>query len=385
MKVLITTPNFPPFNSGLGNAVKEQATTLSCLGYDVVVATSGKTRSMWEDHYSGFRIEKFKVSGSGSLINPLRGDVLSYRKFLVESNFDMVLMNAWQTWSTDICFKYLKDIPGKKVLYSHCLSTNIFFFEKPLKSLARYLLYRPYFFRIKSLLKKLDALIALAPDGCDSRFEDVRIATSLDIPIYVVPNMLSDDAVQCLNSSMPGIGCRKQIISVGAYIWQKGHDFVLRVYAMSSAKNIIPLKIFGQNFTSYTGKLKILAAKLGIQDHFLYFYEGVSGKDLLEEYKKSLAFVCGSRTECQPLVILDAMATGTPFVSRSTGCIDSLAGGYAVASEKLAVASLNRLLEDKMEWCNQSADGVASVQACHQPEIVGEKLASVLNNICNGS
>lgn len=381
MKILITTPTFPPFNSGLGNAVKRQAKALSSLGLDVVVATSGISRGVRMDNSSRFRVEEFNVSGADSLINPLRGDVLSYKKFLVESDFDLVLMNGWQTWSTDICFKNLGDIPGKKVLYSHCLSTNVFFGEQPLKSLARYLLWRPYFFRLKYFLKKLDALIALAPGGCDSRFEDVRIATGLGIPIYVVPNVLSDDAVQGLKVPSPGIEYRKQILSVGAYDWQKGHDFVLRVYAMSSAKNLIPLKIFGQKFTSYTEKLKTQAAELGIQDRFLHFYEGISGKALLEEYRKSLAFIYGSRTECQPLVILDAMASGTPFVSRSTGCIASLAGGYAVASEKLAAASLDRLLDDKMEWCNQSVAGIATVRACHQPEAVGRELASVLYNI----
>lgn len=384
-KILITTPTYPPFNTGLGNAAQRQAAVLVANGFSVVVATSGERRGQRQDEDTGVLVEEFDVKGADSWLNPICGDAASYVSFLVESDFDIVLMNAWQTWSTDICFKYWGDIPGKKVLYSHCLSTNLFFREEPLKSLVRYLLWRPYFFRVKNFLKKLDGLIVLAPEGCDSRFDDVRIATGLGIPIYVVPNALSDDAVQYLDVPLPGIECRNQILSVGSYDWQKGHDFVLRTYAMSSAKNLIPLKIFGQKFTSYTDKLKNQATQLGIQEHFLHFYEGVSGKDLLEEYRKSLAFVYGSRTECQPLVILDAMASGTPFVSRATGCIASLPGGYAVASEKLAAANLDRLLGDKMEWCNQSAACVEAVRASHQPESVGEELAAVLYNILNGS
>lgn len=380
MKVLITTPTFPPYNSGLGNAAMRQAQALISLGVEVVVATGGASRNTREDG-NGWRVEEFNVSGSDSLVNPIRGNAGSYRDFLLGSKFDVILMNAWQTWSTDLCLRHLADIPGKKILYSHCLSTNVVFWDRPFKSLARYLLWRPYFFRLKGVLRQLDALIALAPTGCDTRFEDVKMARALGVPIFVVPNAISEEAMRSLEGGLLSREHRNQIMSVGSYDWLKGHDFVLRTYAMSAAKNAIALKFFGQEFTPYVEKLKRLAVELGIADQFLSFHEGVSGNELLEEYKKSLAFVFGSRTECQPLVLLDAMATGTPFVSRSSGCIDSLPGGFAAFNEKLAAASLDRLLSDTKDWAAYSAAGIAAVRERHYPEAAGRKLGNVFTEI----
>lgn len=382
LKILITTPSFPPHNSGLGNAVYQQVKMLSSFGNVVVVATAGNKRYIRFDSFLNVRIEEFNVMGADSLINPLQGDVDSYKKFLLESDFDLIIMNAWQTWSTDICFKYLNEISGKKILYSHCVSTNAFFSEQPFKSLLRYLLWRPYFFKIKSILKKLDALICLASEGSDSRFDDVRMAYKLEMPLYIVPNTVSDNTGY--NDPLP-IESRNQIISVGSYDWQKGHDFVLRAYALSVAKNVIPLKIFGQEFTPYTIKLKEEAVKLGIEDDFLSFYEGVAGIDLLKEYGKSLAFIYGSRTECQPLVILDAMASGTPFISRSTGCIDSLPGGISVINEEIAAISLDNIIENEGVWKIFHADGLIAARTNYTYETVCERFNSAISDICNDS
>ena len=382
LKILITTPSFPPFNSGLGNAVYQQVKMLSSFRNEVVVATAGNKRNIRFDNSLNVRIEEFNVMGADSLINPLQGDVDSYKKFLLESDFDLIIMNAWQTWSTDICFKYLNEIPGKKVLYSHCVSTNAFFSEQPFKSLLRYLLWRPYFFKIKSILKKLDVFICLASEGADSRFDDVKMAYKLEIPLYIIPNTASNNT--SYNDPLP-IESRNQIISVGSYDWQKGHGFVLRTYALSIAKNVIPLKIFGQEFTPYTIKLKEEAVKLGIEDDFLSFYEGVAGVDLLKEYSKSLAFIYGSRTECQPLVILDAMASGTPFISRSTGCIDSLPGGIAVINEEIAAISLDNIIENEGVWKTFHADGLIAARTNYTYETVCERFNSAISDICNDS
>lgn len=155
---------------------------------------------------------------------------------------------------------------------------------------------------------------------------------------------------------------------------------MLKTYAKSAAKNIIPLKIFGQKFTTYTEKLKVLAKKLGILDNFLSFHEGVSGARLRNEYRRSRVFLYGSHTECQPLVLLDAMAAGTPFISRASGCIDSMMGGVAVHDENEAAAQLNILLDDTSRWQLQSKAGLAGIRP-HLKGEVGQTWASVLKHI----
>lgn len=375
--MLITVPSFPPFNSGLGNAVLRQAQLLDERGCRVVVATAGKCRSTRE--IGGILVEEFQVAGAKYLASPIRGDVEGYLAFLRSEPIDVLLMNAWQTWSTDTCFDHLDSLPGKKVLLSHGLSTNIFLPATPFRSIARYLLWRPYAFRLANILKRLDALITLAEDGCDSRFDDLRLARSLGVPVRVVPNALPEYAVMGLSQFIPHKE-RSGLISVGSYDWLKGHDFVLRVYAKSIAKNRIPIRFFGQTFTKTTEYLKQLAKRLGIAEQFVNFNEGVSGDALFEYYRHSLVFLSGSHTECQPLTVLDAMAAGTPFVARATGCINILPGGLAVDGATEAARALNRILEPEL-WHVYSAAGLNAANERFHPIRVGDKLAMVLRQI----
>lgn len=378
LRVLITVPTFPPFNSGLGNAVLRQAQLLTERGFQVVVATEGSCRNTCELG-DGIRVEYFQIKGANFLANPIRGDVTGYLNFLRSESFDVLLMNAWQTWSTDICLDHLEALPGKKVLLSHGLATNIFLTPTPLRSTARYLLWRPYALRLRSILQRLDALIALAQDGCDSRFDDVRLARSLGIPVHVVPNALPDYAVAKLGQSVSNAD-RNGLISVGSYDWFKGHDFVLQAYAKSSAMNRLPLRFFGQTFNATTDHLRRLASRLGVGDQFVEFNAGISGGALFECYRKSLVFLGGSHTECQPLTILDAMAAGTPFVARATGCINILPGGQAVANVAEAAQALDRVLTTEL-WQTYSAAGLKAASEDYHPSCVGAGLELTLKNI----
>jgi len=123
--------------------------------------------------------EEFAVRGSDSLLQPLRGDVAGYLNFLRTSEFDVVLLNAWQTWSTDVVLKNLSSIPGRKYLYSNCVSTNLILKKQPVRSALRYLAWRPYWMRMPGRMRRLDGLIFVAGQGCDSRFDDLRLAQKL--------------------------------------------------------------------------------------------------------------------------------------------------------------------------------------------------------------
>ncbi len=382
MRVLITVPTFPPFNSGLGNAVLRQAQLLTARGWQVVVTTEGACRSTCE-HDDGIRVERFQVKGANFLANPIRGDVNGYLKFLRSEPFDVLMMNAWQTWSTDICLDHLDALPGKKVLLTHGLATNVYLTPTPIRSAARYLLWRPYALRLRSVLRRLDALIALARDGCDSRFDDVRLARSLGIPLHIVPNALPDYAVAKLGHTLP-IAERSGLISVGSYDWFKGHDFVLCAYAKSAAMNRLPIRFFGQKINETTDHLRSLASRLGVRDQYVEFNAGVSGGELFEHYRKSLVFVGGSHTECQPLTILDAMAAGTPFVARATGCINILPGGLAVVDANEAAQAIDRLLATEL-WQTFSVAGAKAASEDYHPSHVGAGLDLALRHVLQSS
>src|SRR5690606_6234679 len=139
-----------------------------------------------------------------------------------------------------------------------------------------------------------------------------------------------------------------------------------------------PLVMFGQEETPYLDELRKLAAELGLGREAVIFRSGVAGEDLLAEYTRAKLVLFGSYTECQPLVLLDAMATGTPFVSKNTGCIAQLAGGMPVSTPEQAAREIDKLLENNHEWAKASAAGMRAAAADHSLERNCDRLLQVL-------
>lgn len=370
MRILLTAPSYPPFNSGLGNAVRRQAEELARRGHEVTVATSGLKRATRHDPF-GIRVEQFAATGADYLLNPLRGDVQGYRRFLTTELCDVLVMHGWQTWTTDVALLDIGVIRSRKFVYSHCLSTSIWLDYKPLRSLALHLFWKPYMWVLPRRMRQLDGVIVLAEEGSDSRFRDVEVAKRARVPLHVIPNSASNPKA-IVNDK------RSQIIAVGSYTRVKGFDFVLEAYARSSAGNVIPLALYGQSATPYLDALRRQAASLGIRDEMVQFHVGVADAALLSEYSRALLFVCGSYTECQPLVLLDAMATGTPFVARATGCIAWMPGGQAVSTPADAAYEIDRLLTDTDRWTTLSNQGREAAATTYSIDRNVDRLLAVL-------
>lgn len=377
MRILLTSPTYPPFNSGLGNAVAQQAANLALAGHDVVVATGGAVRaSRVQD--SHIRVEIFALSGAQSCLRPIRGNVAGYVDFLCETDWDVVVLNAWQNWATDLALCHLDTIQGRKFVYSHCVSTNVYFSHQPLRSVLRYLAWRPYWWRLPRLMKRLDGVLFLAGGGSDSRFADIRLARRHAIPLKIVPNSLSSEAVAIITKAIPAFEDRDRLMAVGSYQWQKGFDFVLRAYAASKWRDRFPLHLYGQQHSAYSKTLQSLARRLGLRDGSVVFHEGVSGAALAEEYCKARLVLSGSHTECQPLVLLDANAAGTPFVARTTGCISTMPGGVGVHTSEEMRRRIDQLIDNVELWESIANAGRQAARDIYHPDHTSQLLLDAL-------
>ena len=113
----------------------------------------------------------------------------------------------------------------------------------------------------------------------------------------------------------------------------------------------------------------------------MLFYEGVFGKELLDYYSSSAIFLCGSHTECQPLVLLDSMATGTPFIARATGCIPSMTGGISVSSESECAMGINRLINNQSDWEGYSKAGFNEALSQYHPSKVQDLFLRAIHSL----
>ena len=378
MRILLTSPTYPPINSGLGNAVAQQAAALLQAGHEVVVATGGAKRCSME--VEGVRVEAFNLRGADSWLHPIKGSVSQYIDFLIHNAWDVVLLNAWQNWATDLAMRNLDKITGRKFVYSHCISTNVFYSHQPIRSLLRYVAWRPYWWRLPELIKRLDGVLFLAESGTDTRFDDLRIARQYAVSLHIVPNSLSPAAVAILNKPIVPSSDRERLIAIGSFHWQKGFDFLLRAYAASQAKHKYALHLYGQENSAYSANLRYLSLQLGLGEDQVFFHTGVTGEKLLEAYCQAKLVLSGSHTECQPLALIDANAAGTPFVARSTGCIANMQGGVVVNTWEKMAQEVDALVEDVPTWNCLSEAGRQVAKNIYHPAVTAKQLLCALTS-----
>lgn len=335
-KVLLTTPTFPPFNSGLGNAAFNQALFLKSHGFDVTIATYGDSRLGTIDE-NGIRVERFNIYGARYIFNPIRGDIDAYKQYLLSSRFDLVICNAWQIWSTDLVLENADKIHGKKIIYSHCTSLNIILRGKLVRSLVACAVWLPYRLRLRKHLKAINGIIFLSEGGCQDRFLDYQLCKRIKMEHAVIPNTATCEAQPA------NIEGRAGIISVGSYDWLKGHDLVLKAYAKSKFKNVEKITFYGQRDSPFLSSLRKQASRAGILDDYIDFKTGCQGAELIKAYSKSKLFISASRTECQPLVLIDAIMTRTPFLTSNVGSVVNFKSATIFNSTKELVRILNKI------------------------------------------
>ena len=375
MRILLTSPIYPPFNSGIGNAVFIQATSLAKAGHEVTVATGGQGNS---ESVEGVAVERFCITGAAYLFQRIHGEVDVYLDFLRQGNWDVVLINGWQNWTTDLLLHNITKISGRKILYTHGISTNNFFLHQPLKSCLRYLAWRPYWWSLGSYIKKLDGMIFLASDGAAPRFDDLTIAKNLKVPISVIPNSLSKLALESLAKPIAPQNLRNRLIAVGSYQWQKGFDFVIRAFAASLVYNRFTLHLYGQEYSSYCASLRDLIRRLELPEKSVVFHEKVSGKELLFEYRRARLALSGSHSECQPLTLIDANASGVPFISRNSGCIQFMPGGTIVSTFQEMANQINMLVDAPSMWQNFSDAGRTAAYELYHPDRNVQKILDAI-------
>jgi glycosyltransferase involved in cell wall biosynthesis len=100
----------------------------------------------------------------------------------------------------------------------------------------------------------------------------------------------------------------------------------------------------------------------------------------LDEYREAKLLLSGSHTECQPLALLDANATGTPFVARKTGCIARMPGGVAVESVGQMAKQIDLICSSDGLWHSLSAAGRKAAGEIYNPARTTEMLLNVLLN-----
>lgn len=148
--------------------------------------------------------------------------------------------------------------------------------------------------------------------------------------VHVIPNGISEDWFNIPNNEVDG-----RILFVGRVIPIKAIETL--IHALKIVKIQTPkahLYIVGPaSDKEYKSKLDTLITKFELQGS-VTFTGPKNGQELEKEYSECSVFILPSKNESNPIVLLEAMATGKPIVASNVGGIpeilDNDVEGYLV-------------------------------------------------------
>lgn len=303
MKILFTVHDFYPVAGGAGEVVYRLAKRFARAGYQTTVATQYSPFRFFSE-LDAIKIESFKISGNKVTgYNGRSSEIKRYLDFMIDSNFDVVINYAAQSWCSDLVFQNIQKIKARKILvpcgYSHLKDPRYFF----------------YFRWLPKILKRYDRLVYLSKITQDFKYHQEHNLGDF----VIIPN--GADEEEFLKPSIVDVKEKYRIktpylaLCVANYFFLKGQDFVIRAFNELRRSDITLVLIGQQKNPLYYNLVKRMAAA----DANIIFLENISREEVVAFFKSADFFLFGSRLECSPLVMFESFAARTLFVSRSVG------------------------------------------------------------------
>jgi glycosyltransferase involved in cell wall biosynthesis len=310
MKILHAVEFYHPSVGGMQEVVKQLSERLARRGHRVTVATT-KLPGRNERVINGVAVEEFSVSGN--FVRGLSGDVDSYRRFLLGSDFDIITNFAAQQWATDVMITMLDRIKAKKVFVPTGFSG---LYNKK---------YGDYFRSMAEWMKQYDMNVFLS----DS-YRDMAFAREHGVERRVViPNGASED--EFLGG--PDLDIRSilgipkdqfLILHVGSHTALKGHREAFGIFSRAQIRNVT-LLIVANDFGGGCGRecsartILFNAWPINRSAGKRVIVAALSRQETIAAYKSADLFLFPSNVECSPLVLFECMASKTPFLTTDVG------------------------------------------------------------------
>ncbi len=354
MKILHTVQAYYPVIGGSEELVRKISEGLALKGNDVTVFTSGQDTDSIDSH-NGVKIRRYKLGGNS--VRGIRGTEEEKRRYtqdVVEGNFDLMMNYAAQSWHLDLLLPILDKIKYKKVLapvgYSGLFNPE----------------YKQYFDALPDNLRKYDHLIYHSEIYQDKTFGDKNNLKNYTI----IPNFADSSEFEKNETdfkSKYGIKSKYMFLNVSNHYKDKGHRFAIEAFNKANIPDSVfviignPTKFFYPISDCY---LQCKAAEI-MSKGKLRVLKRVSREDTVAAFKSADLFLFGSKVECSPLVIFEAMASKTVWLSTDVGNVKELKGGLLVSSPQEMSREVKNLLSNKHRYNTIKDEGYNSFIANH--------------------
>lgn len=358
MNILHTVEYYSPSVGGAQEVVKQISEHLVKRGHTVTIATTRlPERSTLE--INGVHIEEFDIRGNS--VDGVHGESKRYQSFLRQGDFDIMMNYAAQQWATDLVFPVLDEIPYKKIL-TPCGFSGLYMAK-----------FASYFQELPDILRNYDYLVFHADNYRDTNFARQNSLTRWNI----IPNGASSAEFELAGANfrqrydIPPEG--PLLLTVGSHTGVKGHALMIEAFSRLKTEHAT-LVIIGNTFGGANWWSNFVRPLLGAIKHrwltkaanlvfnavlggigpgclsacraharWLNWRNGGKKKVLLLDlpraevvaaYQAADLFIFGSNIEYSPIVLYEALASHTPFISLACGNAAEIAawsGGGIIA------------------------------------------------------
>jgi glycosyltransferase involved in cell wall biosynthesis len=353
MKILISTFSFPPNKDGVAEAASMMASGFLERGWEVEVATSTTTPPSSELVWHGARIHQFSITGTGHPKLPFRGNVSDYRAFLESGDWDIVVFHAY-AWTLYLALGNLAKIRGRIILVSH--GHNVLRWIRVAKfpwglGSVFWAIYQTT--RMCGWIFQFDRVVYLSKYADMSAFFDHSIAKRLGYRgRRVIPNgvNLEERATAPLKFRRDFDIGPEQIVflCVSNYNYLKNQGFALRSFRMAAIPNSVMIFI-GSEFNELSKQFQDEDEIAGGTDHpgRVIWLEKQDRETTLNAIAACEVFILSSKSEAQPIALLEAMREAKPWIACKVGCIPEMPGGICVHTEEEMAKQMVHLANDQ--------------------------------------
>lgn len=334
MKIFHTVDLYNPFLCGPQHVVQQISEKLVSRGHEVTVLTTYYPKRHFIEK-NGVKVRQFKIKGNKAV--GIRGEKKNYLDFLLGSDYDVIMNYGTNVWTSDLTFDILQKLDSAKLLAPCGYS--------PLTSRLLRIVYYKYFKVLPQYLRQYDAIIYHSANYIDKAFGD-----RFNIKNYrIIPNGAS---VEEFGTELDGfkkkycIETPFMVLTVGNHTKVKGHDFVIRAFEKTNRSDLT-LVIIGNDVRSWWSSCARRCNEKSRKTRRIRCLVGCPREDVISAFFDADIFLLGATVECSPVVIKEAMASHTPFISTDVGDVKEHKGGTIVETPKEMAFWINRIIENE--------------------------------------
>jgi glycosyltransferase involved in cell wall biosynthesis len=360
LRVLATVERYAPAIGGAERVVQRVAEGLAALGHEMHVLTGGPRE---ETELNGVHVHRLPISGNEA--RGIGGESSAVLDTIASVAPDLVFNYAAQTWATDCCFALLEHVHRPRMVLAPCGFSGL--------GKRRY---RRYFEAMPARLRRYDALILHS-----AVYQDWKFATAAGAErIAIVPNGADAPAQR---DAPAGEGTNERlVVTVGSHVLSKGHaSFASAIGELSHDRELTGVIVAPERHGLDALRGCQLTCSLRARRGSIRLIDGSAAEAVTRTLAAADLFLFTSRVECAPLVILEAMAAGTPWVSFDVGNVTELAGGVVAQSRRELLDASRQILSGARP--ELAHEGRSAWEANHRWEDVVRRYESTFADVLN--